>query len=64
MIEVTLTSTSGTTKRMQFPSKENILSFIEQYANILPQGKAVCIDAPLVGIHNGWIQGKSSAHHV
>ena len=58
MINVTLTTTRGTTKGMQFDSKENILSFIEQYAEVLPQGTAVCIDAPLVGIHNGWIQGK------
>ena len=58
MIQVTLTSTSGTTKRMEFSTKENILEFIELYKATLHQGQAVCIDAPLVGIHNGWIQGK------
>ena len=57
MIPVTLTSTSGTTKRMEFYTKESILEFIELYKATLHQGQAVCIDAPLVGIHNGWIQG-------
>ena len=59
MITATLTSVTGTTKKMEFPNKENLLTFIEQYGNILPIGKAVNIDAPLAGIHSGWIQGKA-----
>ena len=42
MIPVTLTSTSGTTKRMEFYTKESILEFIELYKATLHQGQAVC----------------------
>jgi len=59
MINVTLTSTSGTTKGMKFDTKENVLEFVKQYGKVLPQGTAVCIDAPLIGIHSGWIQGQA-----
>jgi hypothetical protein len=61
MIQVTLTSTSGTTKRMEFDSKDRLLEFIKLYKAALHQGQAVCIDAPLVGIHSGWIQGEKLA---
>jgi hypothetical protein len=57
MIKATLTSTSGTTREMKFNTKEHLLEFIELYKATLRQGTAVCIDAPLVGIHSGWIQG-------
>jgi hypothetical protein len=57
MIKVTLTSTSGATKKMNFENKGKVLEFIELYKATLHQGQAVCIDAPLVGIHSGWIQG-------
>jgi hypothetical protein len=60
MIKVRLTSTSGTTKDMVFDTKENVLTFIEQYKELLPIGTAVCIDAPIIGIHNGWLQGKKT----
>jgi hypothetical protein len=53
----TLTSTSGATKQMNFNNREHLLEFIELYKATLHIGQAVCIDAPLVGIHNGWIQG-------
>jgi len=53
----TLTSTSGATKKMNFNNREHLLEFIELYKATLHIGQAVCIDAPLVGIHNGWIQG-------
>ena len=56
MIKVTLTSTSGTTKGMSFDTKEHVLEFIELYKATLHQGQAVCIDAPIIGIHSGWIQ--------
>jgi hypothetical protein len=59
MIKVTLTSVSGTTKGMSFDNKENLMTFIEQLGSTLPLGTALCIDAPLVGIHNGWVQGKA-----
>jgi len=54
---VTLTSTSGATKKMNFDTKEHVLEFIEVYKSALHIGQAVCIDAPLIGIHSGWIQG-------
>jgi hypothetical protein len=44
---------------MGFPTKENLIKFIDQYAELLPIGKAVNIDAPLAGIHSGWIHGKA-----
>jgi hypothetical protein len=58
MIKVTLTTTSGTTRGMQFDTKEHVLEFIELFSATLPIGTAVCIDAPLIGIHSGWVQGK------
>ena len=59
MITATLTSTSGATKQMNFNTKEHVLEFIELYKATLHQGQAVCIDAPLIGIHSGWIQGSA-----
>ncbi len=61
MIPTTLTTTNGTTKKMSFDTKENVIKFIELYANALPIGTAINIDAPLIGIHSGWIQGKAKA---
>lgn len=58
MIKVTLTTTNGSTKGMFFDTKQNVLDFIEGMSNTLPLGVAVCIDAPLIGIHSGWVQGK------
>jgi hypothetical protein len=60
MIPVTLTTTTGSTKGMRFDTKENVLEFIEKMGDTLPIGTAVNIDAPLIGIHGGWIQGKRS----
>jgi hypothetical protein len=60
MIKVKLTSTSGNTKEMSFDTKEHVLEFIELYKATLHQGTAVCIDAPLIGIHSGWIQGQKN----
>lgn len=60
MIRATLTTISGTTKEMKFNSKEHLLEFIELFKSTLHQGTAVCIDAPLVGVHSGWIQGTST----
>ena len=59
MIKATLTTTMGTTKGMEFDTKEHLLEFIELFGATLPRGTAVNIDAPLVGIHSGWIQGRS-----
>jgi hypothetical protein len=61
MIKVTLTSVTGTTKGMSFDTKENLMTFIDQLSGALPIGTALCVDAPLVGIHNGWVQGKATA---
>ena len=59
MIVATLTTVTGSTKKMTFPNKENVLEFIKQYEQILHEGKAVGIDAPLAGVHAGWIHGKA-----
>lgn len=61
MIKVTLTSVTGTTKGMSFDTKENLMTFIDQLSDSLPLGTALCVDAPLVGIHNGWVQGKAKS---
>lgn len=58
MINVTLTTTTGSTKGMRFDTKGDVLVFIEKMTHALPIGTAVNIDAPLIGIHSGWIQGK------
>lgn len=58
MITVTLTTTTGSIKNMQFDTKDNVFNFIEMMGDALPIGTAVNIDAPLIGIHSGWIQGK------
>ena len=59
MINATLTTVGGSTKGMTFDSKENLLQFIELFGDTLPLGTAVNIDAPLAGIHSGWIHGKA-----
>jgi hypothetical protein len=58
MIKVTLTTTTGATKGMSFDTKQNVLDFIQKMGDTLPIGTALNIDAPLVGIHSGWIQGR------
>jgi hypothetical protein len=58
MINVTLTTTTGSTKGMRFDSKNDVLVFIDKMSDALPIGTAVNIDAPLIGIHSGWIQGQ------
>jgi hypothetical protein len=60
VIPVQLTSISGTVKDMPFKNKDSVLEFIDRYADALPLGTAVNIDAPLIGIHSGWIQGRKS----
>jgi hypothetical protein len=58
MIPVKLTTTNGETKTMRFESKENVENFITAFSIALPVGYAVSVDAPLIGIHNGWLFGK------
>jgi len=58
MIAVTLTTITGSTKGMKFDSREGVLDFIEKMSEALPIGTVVNIDAPLIGIHSGWIQGQ------
>lgn len=58
MIQVKLTTTNGESKTIPFYNKQAVEKFIAFFPNKLTQGIAVCIDAPLIGIHNGWIVGK------
>ena len=58
MINVTLTTTTGSTKGMRFDTKRDVLVFIENMTQALPIGTVLNIDAPLIGIHSGWIQGQ------
>ena len=58
MIQVKLTTPNGETRTLPFYSKKHVEDFIAFFPAKLPIGTAVCIDAPLIGIHNGWIQGK------
>jgi len=57
MIPVTLTTISGTTKTIPFYNKQAVEKFIGFFPNKLTEGVAVCIDAPLIGIHSGWVIG-------
>jgi len=58
MIAVKLTTTTGSTKGMKFDSREGVLDFIKKMSEALPIGTVVNIDAPLIGIHSGWISGR------
>lgn len=58
MIPITLTTTNGESKKMTLPDKDTVETFITSFSVSLPVGVAVCIDAPLIGIHNGWLFGK------
>jgi hypothetical protein len=58
MIPVKLTTVSGETKTIPFYNKQAVENFIGFFPNKLTEGVAVCIDAPLIGIHNGWLIGK------
>jgi hypothetical protein len=59
MIPIKITTVSGTVREMRFDTKENVFEFIDKMSAALPQGIVVNIDAPLVGIHGGWIHGES-----
>jgi hypothetical protein len=60
MIPVKLTTTNGETKTINLPNKETVEDFITSFSVALPIGYAVNIDAPLVGIHSGWVVGKGA----
>lgn len=60
MIPVKLTTTNGETKTINLPNKETVEDFITSFSVSLPIGYAVNIDAPLVGIHSGWVIGKNA----
>lgn len=61
MIPVKLTTTNGETKTITLPNKETVETFITTFSSALPTGYAVNIDAPLIGIHGGWVIGKGKA---
>lgn len=58
MIKVKLTTVTGETKTIPFYTKQAVEDFIGFFPTQLNKGVAVCIDAPLIGIHNGWVVGK------
>lgn len=60
MVKVNLTTVSGETSTLTLADKASVLNFIEKYPTILKQGTAVCIDAPLVGVHSVWVVGTLS----
>ena len=62
MIPVKLTTTNGETKTINLPNKETVEDFITSFSVALPIGYAVNIDAPLVGIHSGWVVGKAAGN--
>jgi hypothetical protein len=43
---------------MSFGSSSKVQTFIEKLETELPLGYAVNVDAPLIGIHSGWVIGK------
>ena len=64
MIQVKLTTVTGESKTIPFYSKQAVEKFIGFFPTQLTAGVAVCIDAPLVGIHNGWVVGKKPRHEL
>jgi hypothetical protein len=58
MIPVKLTTTNGESKTINLPNRETVETFISTFSTSLPVGIAVNIDAPLIGIHHGWLFGK------
>ncbi len=58
MIPIKLTTTNGTVKEMRFNTKENVFECIDNMSAALPIGVVVNVDAPLAGIHSGWIHGQ------
>jgi hypothetical protein len=58
MIPVTLTTISGETKTIPFFNKEAVKDFIGFFPAQLRVGVAVCIDAPLIGVHSNWVVGQ------
>ncbi|MEY3312385.1 MAG: hypothetical protein RL348_1734 [Bacteroidota bacterium] len=58
MIPVKLTTTNGESKTINLPNRETVETFITAFSTSLPLGIAVNIDAPLIGIHHGWLFGK------
>jgi len=57
-VPFTLTSHTGAVKKMRVQDKQQLLTFIDEMANEMKLGQVICIDAPVAGIHNGWIQGR------
>jgi len=64
MIQVKLTTVTGESKTIPFYSKQAVEKFIGFFPTQLTEGGAVCIDAPIVGIHNGWVVGKKPRHEL
>lgn len=60
MIPMTLTTPNGETKTMHFETKQIAENFINTFSSQLPTGLVVCVDAPLIGVHNGWLHGMKS----
>jgi len=60
MIPVRLTTTNGETKTINLPDRKTVENFITSFSVALPIGYAVNIDAPLIGIHSGWVVGKGA----
>jgi hypothetical protein len=61
MIPIKLTTTNGESKTINLPDRKTVETFISTFSDSLPLGYAVCVDAPLVGIHNGWLVGNGQA---
>jgi len=57
MIKIKLTTPNGETKEMKLPNKDIAETFISTFSSHLPIGYSVCVDAPIIGIHNGWLHG-------
>lgn len=58
MIKVTLTSVTGSTMKIELPTKQSVLDYVEALTNNLPKGATVQVDAPLAGV-SGWIRSKA-----
>jgi hypothetical protein len=56
MINVTLTTTQGNTRKIKFMTEQKVLDFIDLFKSTLHENQRVKITCDLLGI-NGYVQG-------
>lgn len=57
-MQITLTSMSGNTRKIELQSKEEVLDFIDLFKSTLHKNQRVKITCDLIGI-DGYLQGEA-----